>query len=93
MNSETSNVVWVRLKCDNLIVGIVVENTEMKVVRACNKPILASDEPDTAHRDGGNFKRLDDSAGFMVVDVNGAVVVACQEPWLGWMKVDVFDTF
>ena len=42
------------------LVGVVVEDTKLEIVRTGDEPVLTGDEFDTSNRDFGNFKRLDD---------------------------------
>jgi len=47
---------------------------------------------DTVHWDLCDFKRLDDGASLVVVDVDGAVVEPSEQPRLGWVEIDALDT-
>lgn len=91
MDSETSNIVGVSFERGDLLVRIVVEGAQLKVVRASDEPLLSRNKMDTSNGDISNFERLDDSSGFMVVDLHGAVVQSDEDPWLSWMKVDRLD--
>lgn len=74
VNCKASYIVRVGLKCDNLLVGVVIEDAQLEVVRASNEPVFSGNELDTAHRNGGDLKCLDKCASFVVVDVDGTVV-------------------
>ena len=90
--SKTSNVVRMSLEGSDLFVGVVVEYSELEVVRASDEPVLPCDELDTAHWDLCDLKRLDNGAGLVVVDIDGAVVEPSEQPWLGWVEIDALDT-
>lgn len=77
VHCKASYIVRVGLERVDLLVRVIIEDAQLKVVRASNKPVFSGDELDTAHRDGGNFKCLDECAGFMVVDVDGTIVQTC----------------
>jgi hypothetical protein len=74
MNGKASDIVWMGLKCGNLFVGVVVENTQLEVVGTSHEPVLASNKFDTTNRDLRDLKSLDQSACFVVVDVDTPIV-------------------
>lgn len=77
VNCKASYIVRVGLKRDNLLVGVVIEDAQLEVVRASNEPVFSGDELDTANWDGGDLKGLDECASFVVVDIDGTVVQTC----------------
>lgn len=74
MNCQTSNVVWVRLEGRNLLVRIVIEHSQLKIIRARNKPVLARDKAYATDRNLRDLERLHDRARFMVIDVHTSVI-------------------
>lgn len=77
-------------RCD-FLVRVVIEHAELKVVRTCDEPVFARDELDATHRDVGYLKCLHQGARLVVIDVYRAIVEACEQPWLGGVKVGAFD--
>jgi hypothetical protein len=65
-----------RLKRGHLFMGVVIEHAQLKVIRTRDKPVLASYEFDTTHRNLCNFECFDNGASFMVVDVDRAIIEA-----------------
>jgi len=59
VNGEASNVIRVSFERCHFLSCVVVEDSEMEIVRTANEPILARDEPDTSYWYFGNFKSLD----------------------------------
>lgn len=74
---ETSYIIRVGLERDYLLMRIVIEDAQLEVVRASNKPIFSGNELDTAYRDRGDLESFDECASFVVVDVDGTVVQTC----------------
>lgn len=70
---------------------VVVEDAQLKVIRSSNKPIFPSDKLDAPNWNFRHFKRFDDSTRVMIVDVDGAIVETCNQPWLSRMEVDALD--
>ena len=64
----------------------------MEVVGAGHEPVFARNKANTANRDFCNFKCLDKSSGFVIVDVDRAVVQTGEDPWLRRVEVDGLDT-
>jgi hypothetical protein len=75
----------------HLLERVVVEDAELEVVRARDEPLLARDEARAPDRDLGDLESLEDRAGVDVVDLDGAVVQAREQPGLGRVEVDVLD--
>lgn len=48
---EASNVVRMGFESGYFLVGVVVENTKLKIVRTSDEPVLARNEFDTSYRD------------------------------------------
>ena len=65
-----------RLKSDDLLVRVIIEDSKLKIVRARDEPILSGDEAHTSHRHFCDFKSLDECACLVVVDVEAAVAKA-----------------
>ena len=63
-----------RLKCRNLLMGVVVEDTQLEVVASCDAPVLAGDEANATDGGVSDLERLDQRAGIVVIDVNSAIV-------------------
>jgi hypothetical protein len=82
----------VGLECRDFFVCVVIEDAELEIVGACDEPVLARNKFAAPNRNLGNLERLDNGACIMVIYVYGAVVEAGQEPWLGGVKVDAFDS-
>jgi hypothetical protein len=82
MYSYGTNVVGVGLEAGDLFGGVVIDNPQLKVVRASNNPVLACNK--TASTDGhiGEFKGLDGGSRFVRPDVNVAAVKRGKDPWL-----------
>ena len=91
MNGKTSDIIRVGLKRGHLLVRVVVEDSQLEIVRACYEPILAGNESDTSHWNFGNFKGFDKGSCLMIVDIHAPVVQAGQEPWFSRMEVDCLD--
>lgn len=91
MHSETPNVVRVRLKSGNLFVRVIVEDAYLEVVGASHEPVLARNEANTSYGDFRDFKGFHQCPSFMIVNVDGAVVETCEQPWLGRVEVDTLD--
>lgn len=58
VNSNRSNVVGMSLEGCDLFRGIVVVDTELKVIRTANNPILAGNETTGSHGDIGELEGL-----------------------------------
>jgi hypothetical protein len=80
------------LECRDFFVSVVIEDAELEVVGAGDEPVLARNEFAATNGDLGNLERLDDSACLVVINVHGAIIETSQEPWLGGMEVDAFDS-
>jgi len=80
------------LKRDNLLVGVVVKDAQLKIVGTCYEPVLASDKFYAADGNFSDLECFDDCACIMIVDVDRSIIETSQEPWLGWMEIDAFDT-
>jgi hypothetical protein len=91
MDGQAADVIRVGLERMDLLVGVVVEDAELEVVRAGDEPVLAGDEAGAADGDLGDLEGLEDGAGVDVVDLDGAVVEAGEQPGLGRVEVDVLD--
>ena len=91
MNSQTSDVIWVRLERSDLLVRVVVEDAELEVVGAGNEPVLAGDEADAADRYFCDLKGLNQRACFVVVDVDRAIVKTGEDPRLGGGEVNALN--
>ena len=74
MYCQASNIIWVRLERNDLLMRVVVEDAQLEVVRTGNKPVFTGNETHTAYGNLCDFKSLDERTGFEVVDVNIAVV-------------------
>jgi hypothetical protein len=92
MHGQASDVVRMGLKCSDLLMGVVVEDTQLEIVGACDKPVFAADKLDAANRDFCNLKSFDHCSCVVVIYVDSAVVETSQKPRFGWMKIDAFDT-
>jgi len=51
MDGEASDVIWMSLEGGHLLVGVVVEDAKLEIVRASDEPVLTRDEFDTSNRD------------------------------------------
>lgn len=92
MHGETSDIVGVGLKRRDFFVRVVIEDTELEVVGACDEPVLARNELATTHGDLGNLEGLYDGACLVVINVHGAVVEPRQQPWLSGVEVYALDS-
>ena len=90
MHGKTSDVVRVCLKGRDLFMRVIVEDPELEVVGACDKPVLAGNEANAADRHLRDLERLDQCAGVMIIDVDCAVVETGEDPGLGGMEVYAF---
>jgi hypothetical protein len=88
MHGQASNVIRMRLKGGNLFMRVVVEDPELKVIRTGDKPVLSGDEFGASNGNFSNLEGFDESPGVVVVDVDGAVVQGCEEPWFCGMEID-----
>jgi len=70
VDCEASNVVWMGFKSHYFFVCIVVEDPELIVVRACNKPVFPSDKPDATDRDISDVEGLYDGGRVEAVDAD-----------------------
>lgn len=91
MHGQTSDVVGVRFKRDDLLMSVVIEDAKLEVVRARDKPVLAWNEAYATHGHLRDFECLDDRTCLMIVDVHGTVVETCEQPWLRGVEVDALD--
>ena len=80
------------LERSDFFMRVIVEDTQLKVVRACDEPVLSGDEFDATNRHFRHLKSLDDRASIVVVYVDRAVVQSSQQPWFRRVKVDALDT-
>ena len=78
MDSQASNIIWMSLEGDDLLVRVVVEDPKLEVIRARDKPVLARDEAAASYWNFRYFKRFYERAGLVVVDVNGAIIEASK---------------
>ena len=106
MNHDTANVIRMRLKRCNLLRGIVVVDSQLKVVRTADNPVLARNESTRADGHIGQLKGFDNRlfpstllllkkvcTYICLVRPDGhlARVKGCQDPWLGAVVIDAFD--
>jgi hypothetical protein len=70
MDGQASNVVWMSLKLDDLFVGIVIKDPQLKVIASSDEPILPRDESDATDGHLRDFKRFDDGGCEVVVDLD-----------------------
>ena len=92
VDGQTTNVIWVRLESNDLLVSVIIEDSKLKIVRARDEPILSGDEAHASHRYLCDFKSLDECACLVVVDVDSSVVKTGEQPWFRWVEVDTLDT-
>ena len=59
MDSQASNIIWMSLEGDDLLVRVVVEDPKLEVIRARDKPVLSRNKADASHWNLGNFEGLD----------------------------------
>jgi hypothetical protein len=74
---ETSYIIRVGLERDDLLMRIVIEDAQLEVVRASDKPVFSGNELDTTYRNRRDLESLHKCASFVVVDVDGTVVQTC----------------
>lgn len=70
--------------------GVVVEDSNLEVVRARDEPVLSRDEADATNGDLRDLKCLDECACVMIVDVDRAVIETGEDPGFSGMEVDTF---
>jgi hypothetical protein len=80
VHGETSYIIRVSLERGDLLMRIVIEDTQLEVVRASNKPVFSGNKFNTAYRNSRDLESLHKCASFVVVDVDGAVVQTCKQP-------------
>lgn len=51
VDGETPDIVGVSFESGYFLVGVVVEDTKLEIVRASNEPVLTGDEFDASNRD------------------------------------------
>ena len=90
MDRQATNVIWVCLESDDLLVCVIIEDSKLKIVRARDEPVLPGDEAHASHRHFCDFESLDKCACFVVIDVDAAVVKTSQEPGFCRVEVDSF---
>ena len=78
-------------RCD-LLRGVVVVDAQLEVIGTCYYPILPRDEATGAYGYIGELEGLDDGLRYVRPDVDVAAIQGREDPWLGWMKVNAFDT-
>jgi hypothetical protein len=91
MYRQTSNIIRMSFKRGDFFMSVVVEHPQLEIIRASDEPILACDKFDTTYWDFCDFKGFDYRSCFMVVDVDCAVVEACQKPGFCGMEIDAFN--
>jgi hypothetical protein len=91
MDGETTNIIRVGLKRSHLLVRIVIKHPQMKIIRPSHEPIFARDKADAAYGYLGDFKRFDERARVVIVNVDGTVVETCDDPWFSRVEIDGFD--
>lgn len=92
VNCHAPDVVWMGLKCCDFIMCVVVEASQMEVVRSCHEPVVASDEADASHWYFCDLEGLDQGSRLIVPDVDSARVQSGKKPWLCRMEVDRLDS-
>ena len=91
MHGEAADVVWVRLKRNDLFMRVVVEHAQLEIVRTGNEPILARDKTHTSYGYFCDFECLYERARFKVVGVYTPIVQSSKEPGFSRVKVDRLD--
>jgi hypothetical protein len=81
-----------RLKCRNLLVGVIIVNSQLEIVGTGDKPVLARNESNASDRDFCDLKRFDDYARFMVIDIGCAIVQPHKNPGLRWVEIDTLHS-
>lgn len=61
MDSHTSNVILMRIKCSDFFVGIIVEDSDLHIVRTGNEPRLARNKFGRTYWQISHLERLDQS--------------------------------
>jgi hypothetical protein len=51
VDGETPDIVGVSFESGYFLVGVVVEDTKLEIVRASDEPVLTGDEFDASNRD------------------------------------------
>lgn len=74
MDGDRSDVVRVRLKRSDLLRGVVVVDTQLKVVGTADNPVFPRNKSTGSDGDIGKFKGLDDLLRLVGPDVD----VACR---------------
>lgn len=74
MHDNRADIVRVGFERRDLLRGVVVEHTEMKVVGTDYEPILSGDKATGAHGDISNLEGLDESLGFVGPDVDMTLI-------------------
>ncbi len=72
VNDNGSDIVGMRLERRNLFRGVVVVDTELKVVGAADNPVLARNEATGTDRKVGQFERLNRALGLVGPDLGVA---------------------
>ena len=70
MHGQASNIVWMSLELDDLLVRVVVEDPQLKVITSGDEPVLPGDESDATDRNLRDFKRFDDGGREVVIDLD-----------------------
>lgn len=81
-----------RLKGRNLLVCVVVEDSQLEVVRARDKPVLPWNKSCTSYRHLRDLERLHNDPCVNIVDVDRAVVETGEYPGFRGVEVDILDT-
>ena len=91
MYRKATYVVWMGFEGNNFLVSIVIEDSELEIIGTRNEPVLAGDEADAADRYFCDLKGLDQRTGFVIIDVDRAVVKTGEDPRLGWVEVNALN--
>ena len=59
MDDNSADIVRVSFEGGDFLRGIVIVDTDLKIIRTAHDPILAGDEPPCSHGDIGELESLD----------------------------------
>jgi hypothetical protein len=93
MDTEGSNVIRVAFKFLDLFHGIVIEYAESHIVGRGNEPLFAFHKLSATNGKLRDFKRLGQTATFVIPNHHVAGIQCGQHPWFRIVQVHGLDTF
>lgn len=92
MYRDASYVVAVSFKSMDAFESIIIEYSDLHVVRTSDDPIFASNKFGCPYGNITDFESFDESLTFVIPDVDMALIEGTEHPWLRGMEIDAFDS-